>query len=184
MSALWFPHPLLIFASPLFESAPPRTLFLVYSYLESILFQIKVFYPQIKHSPPPPHETEPTPLYPSLRGGPFASTLKAEKETLCGRLHYSRLCYVHIAAICMLQLRMGLHMLWKQLHMLPFPHQLLFRKVVQIVSDTYLIVNANKVTSFQIKEHVYGTLGFYSTLYQLLLMLVFKDKSTYKFTKE
>ena len=56
--------------------------------------------------------------------------------------------------------------------------------VVQIVSDTYLIVNANKVTSFQIKEHVYGTLGFYSTLYQLLLMLVFKDKSTYKFTKE
>ena len=53
-------------------------------------------------SPSPPHETEPTPLYPCLRGGPFASTLKAEKETLCGRLHYSRLCYVHIAAICML----------------------------------------------------------------------------------
>ena len=59
---------------------------------------------------------------------------------------------------------MGLHMLWAQLHMLPFSHQLLFRKVVQIVSDTYLIVNANKVTLFQIKEHVYATLGFYSTL--------------------
>ena len=68
--------------------------------------------------------------------------------------------------------------------MLPFSHQLLFRKVVQIVRDTYLIVNVNKVTSFQIKEHVYATRDFNSTLYQLLLMLVFKDKSTYKFTKE
>ena len=133
------PSPSLYLPLPSFSQFP-LTLFLVYSYLESILFQIKVFYPQIKHSPLPPHETEPTPLYPSLRGGPFASTLKAEKETLCGCLHYSRLCYVHIAAICMLQLRMGLHMSWKQLHMLPFPHQLLFRKVVQIVSDTYLIV--------------------------------------------
>ena len=79
---------------------------------------------------------------------------------------------------------MGLHMLWKQLHMLPFACQLLFRKVVQIVSDTYLIVNANKVTLFQIKEDVYPTLDFYSTLHQLSLMLVFKDKSTYKFRKE
>ena len=76
----------------------PGTVFLVYSNLESILFQIKVFYPQLKHSPPP-LETESTPLYPPLRGGPFASSLKAEKETLCDRLHYSRLCYVHIAAI-------------------------------------------------------------------------------------
>ena len=58
--------------------------------------------PRDKTFSPSPHETEPTPLYPSFRGGPFASTLKAEKETPCGRLHYSRLCYVHIAAICML----------------------------------------------------------------------------------
>ena len=79
---------------------------------------------------------------------------------------------------------MGLHMSGKQLHMLPFPRQLLFRKVVQIVSDTYLIVNANKVTLYQIKEDVYATLDFYSTLHQLSLMMVFKDKSTYKFTKE
>ena len=58
----------------------------------------------------------------------------------------------------------------------PFSHQLLFRKVVQIVSDTYSLVNANKVTLFQIKEDVYATLGFYSTLHQLSLMLIFKDK--------
>ena len=50
----------------------------------------------------PTVKTSPPPLYPPLRGGPFASSLKAEKETLCDRLHYSRLCYVHIAAICML----------------------------------------------------------------------------------
>ena len=47
---------------------------------------------------------------------------------------------MYIATIYMLQLHIGLHMLWKQLHMLPFARQLLFRKVVQIVSDTYLIV--------------------------------------------
>ena len=69
-------------------------------------------------------------------------------------------------------------MWWAQLHMLPFSHQLLFRKVVQIVSDTYLIVNAYKVTLFQIKEDVHATLGFYSTLHQLSLMLIFKDKSS------
>ena len=68
--------------------------------------------------------------------------------------------------------------------MLLFSHQLLFRKIVQIISDTYVIENANKVTLFQIKEDVYATLGFYSTLHQLSLMLVFKDKSTYKFRKE
>ena len=73
---------------------------------------------------------------------------------------------------------MRLYMWWAQLHMLPFSHQLLFRKVVQILSDTYLIVNANKVTIFQIKEDVYATLGFYSTLHQLSLMLIFKDKSS------
>ena len=38
----------------------PGTLFLVYSNLESILFQIKVFYPQLKHSPPP---LRPNPLH-------------------------------------------------------------------------------------------------------------------------
>ena len=55
--------------------------------------------PTVKTFSPSPRETESTPLYPPLRGGPFASSLKAEKETLCDRLHYSRLCYVHIAAI-------------------------------------------------------------------------------------
>ena len=69
-------------------------------------------------------------------------------------------------------------------HMLPFSHQRLFRKVGQIVSDTYLIRSAIKVTLFQIKEYVYATVGFYSTIHQLLLMLVIEDKSTYKFTKE
>ena len=70
------------------------------------LFRINIIsdqslFPTVKTFPPP-CETESTPLYPPLRGGPFASSLKAEKETLCDRLHYSRLCYVHIAAICML----------------------------------------------------------------------------------
>ena len=48
--------------------------------------------------------------------------------------------------------------------------------------STYLIRSANKVPLFQIKEHVYATVGFYSTLHQLLLMLVLKDIWTYKFT--
>ena len=37
----------------------------------------------------------------------------------------------------------------------------------------------NKQTNKQTATH-----GIYSTLHQLLLMSVFKDKSTYKFTKE
>ena len=131
---------------------------------------------------PPHHASHP----PSFGLNPLlvspSPQVKIENETLCGRLHYSRLCYgnlcyVHIAAICMLQLHVGLYMWWAQLHMLPFSHQLLFRKVVQKVSNTYLIVNANKVNLFQIKEDVYATLGFYSTLHQLLLMLVLKNYS-------
>ena len=63
--------------------------------------------PTVKTFSPSPLETESTPLYPPLRGGPFTSSMKAEKETLCDRLHYGclsygRLCYLHIAAICML----------------------------------------------------------------------------------
>ena len=78
---------------PLAPLISPRTLFLVYSYLESVLFQIKVFYPQIKH-PPLPREIESTPLFPPLRGGPFTSYLTAEKETLCGRLHFVMVVFV------------------------------------------------------------------------------------------
>ena len=58
----------------------------------------------------------------------------------CGCLHYSRLCYLRIAAIYMVLLHVWLHMLLKQLHMLLFPHQLLSKYIVQKTSDIYLIV--------------------------------------------
>ena len=43
--------------------------------------------PTVKTFSPSPRETESTLLYPPLRDGPFASSLKAEKETLCDHLH-------------------------------------------------------------------------------------------------
>ena len=53
-----------------------------------------------------------------------ASSTCVKKKSCCGHLHCSCLCYLPIAAICMIMLHMGL-----QLQKLSFFHQLLFMKL-------------------------------------------------------
>ena len=153
----------------------PGTLFLVYSYLESILFQIKVFYPQLKHSPPPWDRIH------SIVSPPQGWTICLLPESWKGNpvwsssLQSSLLC-THCRNMNVIAPHGPTHVVETAAHALISPSAVVQEGCPD--SQWYLFDSKMLIMRYHFRlKSVYATRGFYSTLHQLLLMLVLKNYS-------